>query len=74
LVFVSGTRDKKIRAFDANSGRELWSHVLPFHGTAPPAIYEVAGRQYVVIPATGGGKLGGPAGDTWVAFALPKKP
>jgi quinoprotein glucose dehydrogenase len=74
LVFVSGTRDKKIRAFDADSGRELWSHVLPFHGTAPPSIYEVAGRQYVVIPATGGGKLGGPAGDTWVAFALPKKP
>jgi quinoprotein glucose dehydrogenase len=73
LVFVSGTRDKKIRAFDADSGRELWSHVLPFHGTAPPSIYEVAGRQYVVIPATGGGKLGGPTGDTWVAFALPKK-
>ena len=72
LVFVSGTRDQKIRAFDAATGRELWSHTLPFHGTAAPAIYEVKGRQYVVVPATGGGKLGGKSGDSWVAFALPQ--
>ena len=56
LVFVSGTRDKKIRAFDADTGAELWSAVLPLHGTAPPASYEVDGRQYVVIAASGGGK------------------
>jgi quinoprotein glucose dehydrogenase len=73
LVFASGTRDQKIRAFDAATGRELWSHVLPLHGTAPPSIYEVNGRQFVIIPATGGGKLGGKTGDTWVAFALPMK-
>jgi glucose dehydrogenase/sugar phosphate isomerase/epimerase len=73
LVFVSGTRDKKIRAFDADTGAELWSHQLAFHGTAPPATYEVGGRQFVVLPATGGGKLGGPADDAWVAFALPAR-
>ena len=61
-----------IRAFDADSGAELWSHKLPLHGTAPPATYEVNGRQFIVLPATGGGKLGGPAGDTWMAFALPE--
>ncbi len=72
LVFVSGTRDKKIRAFDADTGAELWSHPLELHGTAPPTSYEVAGRQFIVLPATGGGKLGGPAGDAWVAFALPE--
>jgi quinoprotein glucose dehydrogenase len=33
--------------------------------------YAVNGKQHVVIPATGGGKLGVPAGDAWVAFALP---
>lgn len=71
LVFCSGTSDRKIRAFDSSSGRELWSHTLPFHGTAPPASYEINGRQYIVLPATGGGKLGGPTGDTLVAFALP---
>src|SRR5688572_30729478 len=71
LVFCSGTRDRKIRAFDAENGAELWSAELPLHGTAVPATYEVAGRQFVVIAATGGGKLGGPTGDAWVAFALP---
>ena len=73
LVFASGTRDRKIRVFDSRTGQELWSHELPLHGTAPPACYEVNGRQFILQPATGGGKLGGPAGDTWVAFALPSQ-
>ena len=51
---------------------ELWSAALPLHGTAPPATYEAKGRQFIVLPATGGGKLGGPSGDAWVAFALPE--
>lgn len=73
LVFCSGTRDRMIRAFSAQTGEELWKHSLPFHGTAPPTIYEVAGIPYLVIPATGGGKLGGPIGDSFVAFSLPAK-
>lgn len=72
LVFCSGTRDDQIRAFSAADGTELWSASLPLHGTAPPATYEAGGRQYIVIAATGGGKLGGPTGDVWVAFALPE--
>ena len=71
LVIAGGTRDKKIRAFDADTGAELWSHELPLHSTAPPASYEVNGKQFIVVPVTGGGKLGGPTGDSWVAFALP---
>ena len=73
LVFCSGTRDNKIRAFSATDGTELWSATLPWNGTAPPAVYEVDGRQFVVIAASGGGKTGGPVGDAWVAFALPAK-
>jgi quinoprotein glucose dehydrogenase len=73
LVFAGGTRDECLRAFDAKTGAELWKHKLPFGGVAPPATYEVNGRQYVVIAATGGGKLGLPTGDAYVAFALPKK-
>jgi quinoprotein glucose dehydrogenase len=45
---------------------------LPYGGYAPPATYEVNGRQYVVIAATGGGKLEGETGDAYVAFALPE--
>ena len=71
LVFCAGTRDLKIRAFDSSDGKELWEYKLPFGGFAPPATYEVNGRQYVVIAATGGGKLGAERGDASVAFALP---
>jgi quinoprotein glucose dehydrogenase len=72
LVFCSGTRDHKIRAFDKDTGAELWSARLPFVGNAPPACYEIDGRQYIVIPATGGNKLNTPLGDAYVSFALPK--
>jgi quinoprotein glucose dehydrogenase len=72
LVFCAGTRDLKIRAFDKANGNELWAHKLPYGGYAPPATYEVNGRQFVVVASTGGGKLGGELGDAFVAFALPK--
>jgi quinoprotein glucose dehydrogenase len=71
LVFCAGTPDRLIRAFDATDGRELWSAPLPWGGYAPPAVYMAKGRQFVVIAATGGGKLGGETGDAYVAFALP---
>jgi len=76
LVFCSGTRDNKIRAFDKTTGQELWSATLPFAGSAPPATYQIKGRQFIVIPATGVNHLrhlGTKAGDVWVAFALPEK-
>jgi quinoprotein glucose dehydrogenase len=72
LVFVAGTRDEKIRAFDKDTGEELWSAKLPWGGYAPPSVYEVDGKEYVVVTATGGGKVGTATGDAWVAFALPE--
>ena len=71
LVLCAGTRDHRIRAFDKDTGAELWSAKLPWVGNAPPATYQVNGRQFVVIAATGGNKLGTPYGDAYVAFALP---
>ena len=73
LVFCAGTKDGKLRAFDSETGAELWAAKLPLGGYAPPATYEVNGRQFVVIAASGGGKLGGPTGDAYAAFALPGK-
>ncbi|WP_347157542.1 PQQ-binding-like beta-propeller repeat protein [Pontibacter chitinilyticus] len=70
LVFIAATKDAKIRAFDKKTGKEVWQASLPVPGYATPATYTFAGRQYVVI-ACGGGKLGSPSGDTYVAFALP---
>ena len=44
---------------------------LPAGGYATPCTYMVKGRQYVVIAAGGGGKLGTKSGDSYMAFALP---
>ncbi|HSJ67657.1 MAG TPA: PQQ-binding-like beta-propeller repeat protein, partial [Anditalea sp.] len=71
LIFIGATRDEKFRAFDKDTGEVLWETKLPYGGYATPSTYSVDGKQYVVIPATGGGKLGGPSGDAYVAFSLP---
>jgi quinoprotein glucose dehydrogenase len=73
LVFVGGAMDGYIRAFDVETGRELWKHALPAGGQATPMTYRAGkdARQYVVIAAGGHGPLGVPRGDTVVAFALP---
>jgi quinoprotein glucose dehydrogenase len=69
LLFIGATNyDRKFRAFDAHTGTVLWETTLPAAGNATPAVYEVDGKEYVVIGA-GGGK-GAPSGGTYVAFAL----
>lgn len=70
LVFIGATRDNKFRAFHKATGKLLWEYTLPASGFATPAVYELNGKQYVVI-ACGGGKLGTKPGDAYVAFALP---
>lgn len=71
LVFIGASKDERFRAFDKHTGEELWSAALPAGGYATPSVYAVDGRQYVVI-ACGGAKMGTPAGESYVAFALPK--
>ena len=70
LVFIAGTRDERVHAFDKETGRLLWEHPLAAGGFATPATYSVNGRQYVVIAAGGAGKLRMKAGDAFMAFAL----
>ena len=71
LVFVAATLDQQFRAFDVETGRELWRAALPAGGKATPMTYLGAdGRQYVVIAAGGdGGRFG--SGDAVVAYRLP---
>ena len=72
LVFIAGTPDARIRAFDIESGEEVWDVALPAAGGATPMTYEMNGKQYLVI-AAGGHKVISeePLGDSVVAFALP---
>jgi quinoprotein glucose dehydrogenase len=72
LVFIAGTKDERIHAFDKQTGKLLWEHPLPAAGYATPATYRVGGVQYVVIAAGGAGKLQTRAGDAFVAFRLPE--
>lgn len=70
IIFIAASRDEKFRAFDKESGKILWEYNLPAAGYATPAVYEVDGKQFVVI-ACGGGKSGTKSGDNYLAFALP---
>ena len=72
LFFIGATNhDRKFRAFDKRTGKLLWETTLPASGNATPAVYEVNGRQFVVIGA-GGGKSGAKSGGSYIAFALPR--
>ncbi len=69
LIFMAATLDRTFRAFDLDSGKELWKTALPAGGRATPMTYEAGGRQFVVIAAGGGNEFG--YGDAILAFALP---
>jgi glucose dehydrogenase len=75
LVFIGATNDARFRAFDAASGRVLWSATLPAGGHATPVTYRGprSGRQFVVIAAGGGGRFSTTVSDAIVAFALPER-
>ena len=72
LVFVAATDDARFRAFDAKTGKELWTVKLPGAAEATPITYQGAdGKQYLVITATGGGFFNNAVtGDSVIAFAL----
>jgi quinoprotein glucose dehydrogenase len=71
LVFIAAATDDFLRAFDVETGAELWRGRLPAGGQATPMTYVANGRQYVVIAAGGHGGVGTTRGDYLVAFALP---
>ena len=72
LVFVGATDDSRFRAFDAGTGREVWTVKLGGAALATPATYLGRdGRQYVAIVSSGGGPLNAPITDDSVtAFRL----
>ena len=76
LIFT-GTRDRKVRAFDVETGKVLWEREVDMAMEGIPAVYEVDGRQYVVFCAAAQVGLT-PATQTpirgaYVAFALPAR-
>ena len=70
LVFIGGTMDDMLRAFDVATGELLWEWRLPAAGQATPMTYVREGRQYVVIQAGGNATAQGRPGDAVVAFGV----
>jgi quinoprotein glucose dehydrogenase len=64
LLFIAATFDHKFRAFHLRTGKVLWETDLPGDGKATPAVYQVGGREFVVI---GVGSAG-----SYLAYALPE--
>jgi quinoprotein glucose dehydrogenase len=73
LIFIASAMDNYLRAFDIDTGAELWKGRLPAGGQAMPMTYRLRndGQQFLVIAAGGHGKLGTVLGDSLVAFSLP---
>lgn len=73
LIFIGAAMDNYLRAFDVETGEELWKGRLPAGGQATPMTYEWQGRQYVVIYAGGQARMHTTLGDSIIAFALPEQ-
>lgn len=72
LVFSAATIEPYLRAFDPDTGHELWRGSIPGPAQATPMTYRIGKRQFVVICSGGSAFAGGALGDSVVAFALPE--
>ena len=75
LIFIGAASERALRAFDLDSGEELWQHDLPFPANATPMGYTVTTAEgdqpFVVVAAGGDARSGiGGEGDYLVAFSL----
>jgi quinoprotein glucose dehydrogenase len=71
LLFIGATiYDRKMRAFEAATGRQLWEGDLPYSGVASTVTYMAGGEQYVAISTSGARDPKGPKGAAIVAFKL----
>ena len=72
LLFIGATAyDKKIRAFNSQTGQLLWNADLPAAGVATAITYMIDGKQYVAIAAAGSKMDKVPYEGCYIAFALP---
>jgi glucose dehydrogenase len=81
LVFIGATDDRRFRAFDAKTGKELWAAMLDYNAQSVPITYRGRdGRQYVAVVAAGWSDVAGTRGEdgkpanneSLIVFALPR--
>jgi quinoprotein glucose dehydrogenase len=73
LVFIGATNDKRFRAFDKDTRKEIWTTKLPASAHASPMTFagNKSKKQFVVIAAGGGNKYNQDFSDALVAYTLP---
>ena len=76
LVFIAAGVDPRLRAFDVETGRELWSAELPASAQATPMTYQLAPdrKQFVVIAAGGHTTLAYAAATVLLAWRSRRRP
>ncbi|WP_417580421.1 PQQ-binding-like beta-propeller repeat protein [Pelagibacterium sp.] len=72
LIFIAATTDDLIRAIDIETGETVWQDTLPGGGQTTPIIYEVAGREFLVVAPGGHHFMETPISDAVIAWALPE--
>ena len=73
ILFIGATNDARFRAFDRDTGKELWVTKLPASAHATPMTFVggQSGKQYIEIATGGGNKYSDVFSDSLVAYALP---
>lgn len=71
-VLFAGLSDDKVAAYDAHTGRQLWTGAAPAGVNAPPISYMLDGVQYMAVTATGAMNVGSHRGDALLVYALPQ--
>jgi quinoprotein glucose dehydrogenase len=79
LVFFSTGSDRRLRAYDRETGKEVWSRELPATSEGMPATYVVNGRQYIALPVAAGtgqfaARFGGPGAAQGRGAGAPAAP
>ncbi len=73
LVFATAG-DHKIHVYDSKDGKQIWETPLGAATTGAPSMYEMNGRQYLLVTAAGGGGRGAARNTVDVAGANPEGP
>lgn len=76
LSFIGATMDTHFRAFDVDTGEEIWRTEVPYSAHAMPMTYRLRkdSKQFVVIASGGKGlfeMVGSKTGDALIAYSLP---
>jgi glucose dehydrogenase len=75
VVFIGATNDKRFRAFDSKTGKELWTTKLDNSAISVPMTYQAKdGKQYVAVTSSGGGGITDPdpgRNEALYVFSLP---